>query len=265
LGLILLSWLFLPPIFKSLLKLSFFQMQAPALLVSSHVRDIQDFWALRFQSKPALIEGIRDLARLNAAYELRLHESEQLRLDLIRLEQILGLPSLPGYRYEVARVARRDMNGWWQQIVIRKGRNDGIRAGDAVLFTGGVVGRVREVGPHLAVVDLLSSQHIRLAAVVEGDDRPVSYQGGINPPLHPPRGRIQFVPSDISSSAVDTKRILTSGLGGVFPPGLVIGEIGALTVGADELFQAGPVTLDSRLNSLREVAVLIPLNEERER
>lgn len=264
-GLILLSWLFLPPIFKSLLRLSFFQMQAPAVLVSSHIRDIQDFWALRSQSKPELIEGIRDLARLNAAYELRLHESEQLQLDLIRLEQILGLPSLPGYRYEVARVARRDMNAWWQQIVIRKGTKDGIRAGDAVLFTGGVVGRVKEVTPHLAVVDLLSSQHVRLAAVIEGDDRPVSYQGGINPPIHPPRGLIQFVPSDVASSSAQPKRVLTSGLGGIFPPGLVIGEIGPLNASPDGLFQAGTVTLDTRLNSLREVAVLIPLREERER
>lgn len=261
-GIILLTWVFLPPVLKSLLKLSFFQMHAPAVVISSHLHDVQDYWALRSRSKPELIEGIRDLARLNAAYELRLNESDELRSQVRRLEEILGLPSIPGYRYEVARVARRDMNGWWQQIVIRKGEADGIREGYAVLFTGGVVGRVREVNGGISVVDLLSSQSVRLAATIEGDDRPVSYQGGINPPIHPPRGTVGFVPSDISSSFSQPKRLLTSGLGGVFPAGFAIGEIGPLIASPDGLFQSGEVTLDSRLNSLTEVAVLIPLQEE---
>lgn len=261
-GIILLIWVFLPTLLKSWLELSFFQMQAPSIVATSHLRDVQDYWALRSRSKPELIEGIRDLARLNAAYELRLHESDQLRREVERLEQILGLPSVPGYRYEVARVARRDMNGWWQQIVIRKGEADGIREGYPVLFTGGVVGRVREVQSHTAVVDLLSSQHVRLAAMIEGDDRPVSYQGGINPPIHPPRGTADYVPPDIHVRSGQPRLLLTSGLGGVFPPGFVIGELGELTMSPDGLFQSGEVILDRRLNRLKEVAVLIPLREE---
>jgi rod shape-determining protein MreC len=260
LGILLLVWLLLPAVLKSWLRLSFFEMQAPALTAVSYVRDIQDYWALRTRSKTELIEGIRDLSRLNAAYELRLNETDFLRREITHLEQLLGLPSIPDHRYEIARVARRDMNGWWQQIVIRKGAADGIQAGAPVIFSGGVVGRVREVFANTAVVDLLSSQHLRLAAVVEGDDRPVSYQGGINQPIRTPRGMVEFIPPDIRPDG--QRRLLTSGVGGVFPPGLIIGEIVSLDATPDGLFQGGTVQLDRRLNSIQEVAVLVPVRAE---
>lgn len=258
---ILLTWLVLPGIIKSWLQYSFFEMQAPSMLAASYLRDVQDYWALRARSKTELIEGIRDLARLNAAYEARLHQNDLLREEIARLEQILNLPSIPGHRYEVARVARRDINAWWQQIVIRKGSADGIRIGQAVLFSGGVVGRVREVYANTAVVDLVSSNQVRLAARIEGDERPVSYRGGINPSLRAPRGTVEFVPPDIAASPTEPKRLLTSGQGGVFPAGVLIGEVRALAVSPDGLFQSGEVILDSRLNTLKEVAVLLPLQE----
>lgn len=229
------------------------------MIAASYVRDIQDYWVLRTHGKTELIEAIRDLSRLNAAYESRLHESDLLQEEIVRLEQILDLPSVPGFRYEIARVARRDMSGWWQQIVIRKGSADGIKKGYPVIFTGGVVGRVSQVYANSATVDLLSSQQVRLAGVLEGDDRPVSYRGGINPPIRPPRGTVEYVPPDIASSDRQPKTILTSGLGGVFPAGITIGEIRRLEGSLDGLFQSGEVILDSRLNSLKEVAVLIPL------
>ncbi len=232
-------------------------MQAPAMSSASYLRDIQDYWALRTRGKTELIEGIRDLSRLNSAYELRLNETEMLRREVAQLEELLDVPSFPEHRYEIARVARRDMSAWWQQIFIRKGAADGIPVGAPVVFSGGVVGRVREVYANMSVVDLLSSEQVRLAAVIEGDNRPVSYQGGINPPLKTARGTVEFVPPDIAAN--QRKRLLTSGVGGVFPPGLVIGEIVSLDPTSDGLFQSGQVLLDSRLNSVREVAVLVPV------
>ena len=55
---------------------------------------------------------------------------------------------------------------------------------------------------------------------------------------------------------------MTSGLGGVFPPGLTIGDITSLEPSADGLFKSGEVKLDPRLGTLTEVTVLVPLNLE---
>ncbi|HEU5081579.1 MAG TPA: rod shape-determining protein MreC [Opitutaceae bacterium] len=259
LGVGFLVWLFLPTLVKRLMRASFFEFQAPLEATTSAVRDVQDYWALRTRSKNDLIEAGKQLANLNAQYETRLREYASLENRVERLEALLRLPSFPDYKTEVARVVRRDFNAWWQRLVIRKGRNYDIPVGAPVIFVGGVVGRVSEVGAYTAVVDLISSPSVRIAAKLEGDVRPISFQGGINPAFGPARGVVEFVPLDVFANTATPKRLVTSGLGGIFPDGLNLGEIVKLEKGGDGLFQTGEVQLDPRLLSVSEVAVLVPL------
>ena len=53
----------------------------------------------------------------------------------------------------------------------------------------------------------------------------MSYEGGLNPTFGPPKGIVEQVPLDIFAAPNSTKRLVTSGFGGVFPPGLTIGQI----------------------------------------
>ena len=131
-----------------------------------------------------------------------------------------------------------------------------------MVFTGGVVGRVAEVRAATSVVELISSPSVRLAGVVEGDSRPLSYQGGLNPTFAPPTGVVEFVPLDVIATPSAPKRLVTSGFGGVFPPGLTLGTIVRASIGSDGLFQSGEVKLDERLGSLTEVTVLVPLTQQ---
>lgn len=262
LGVILLAWIFLPLAGKVFTRATFFEIQAPLIVADSFVRDLQDFWSNRAHSKDELLKAGRELAGLVAQYEYATQQNAHLSAEILRLENLLKLPPLPAYRLEPARVARRDFSGWWQRLVIRKGSNHGITVGAPVVFTGGVVGRVVEVYAYTAVVDLISSPTFRVAASAEGDSRPISYQGGINESFRAPRGVIEFVPVDISAAPQQPRRLVTSGLGGVFPPGLTIGEITRLEPSTDGLFKSGEVRLDDRLGELTEVTVLIPLNPE---
>lgn len=260
LALVVLASLVLPVAVKSFMRASFFELQAPISVTTSYVRDLQEYWSLRTQSKRELIEAGRDLARVNASYELAVQENTALRAELDRMQNLLRLPSLPQHRFEHARVVRRDFSAWWQRLVIRKGRNYGLTVGAPVVFSGGVVGRISEVHAYTAVVELISSPGVRLAAVVEGDDRPMSFQGGVNPTFGPARGVIEFVPLDLFASSTSTKRLVTSGLGGVFPAGLTLGRVVKLEPSTDGLFKTGEVELDPRLGELNEVTVLVPLN-----
>lgn len=262
LGILVGAWLIVPTAVKTFMRATFFELTAPVTLAASRVRDLQNFWSLRMHSKKELIEAGRDLARLNSSYELAVQRSTELQAEISRLESLLRLPSYPEYRYEHARVVRRDFSGWWQRIVIRKGKDFGIPVGAPVVFTGGVVGRVAEVRAMTAVVELVSSPNVRLAGVVEGDSRPITFQGGVNPTFAPPTALVEFVPLDIVATPTVPKRLVTSGYGGVFPPGLMIGTITRVSVGSDGMFQSGEVKLDERLGSLAEVTVLVPLTAE---
>jgi rod shape-determining protein MreC len=260
LGIVVAAWLVVPGVIKTFARASFFELTAPVTVTASYARDLQEYWALRLHSNKELIEAGRDLARLTASYEFAVQQNTELQAEITRLEALLRLPAFANFRPEHARVASRDFSGWWQRIEIRKGANFGLTVGAPVIFSGGVVGRISEVHAYTAFVEMLTSQNVRLAGVVEGDTRPISYQGGLNPTFGPPKGFVEFVPLDIAATAAAPKRLVTSGLGGVFPPGLTIGEITRVELSSDGLFKTGEVKLDERLGSVAEVTVLVPVN-----
>ena len=261
-GIIVVAWLLVPVIVKSFTRASFFELTAPIPVAASYARDLQEFWSLRLHSKSELIEAGRDLARLNASYSLSVQQNADLRSQVTRLESLLRIPPVPGYRSEHARVVRRDFSGWWQRMIIRKGKNYGIVEGAPVVFTGGVVGRVAEVRAYTSVVELIGSPNVRLAAAVEGDARPVSYQGGVNSVFGPASGVIEFVPLDVFATSTTPLRLVTSGRGGVFPGGMTLGTVTSVEPSTDGLFKTGEVQLDPTLSSLTEVTVLVPLEPQ---
>ncbi len=260
LGVLLLVWLVLPTVLKRSTREGFYEMQAPIDVSASYLRELQDYWAMRTRSKHDLIGAYNDLGGVVSKYAHAAGENAELRREIARLETLLRLPTFDNYRSEAARVVSRDMNGWWQRLVIRKGENYNIPVGAPVIFVGGVVGRVAEVHATTSIVDLISSPNVRLAASFEGDDRPVSFQGGANPPLSRPHAVVEFAPLDIFATAAAPKSLVTSGLGGVFPRGLRLGTVVQLEPSPDGLFKTGRVNLDPRLNEITAVTVLVPLN-----
>lgn len=252
-------WWVSPLLFRSFMRVSFYAFQAPVLALPSYLRDIQHYWVLRNHSKRELIEAGRDLARQNAAYGLELESSRDLNNRITELEGLLNLPPLLGHRHEVARVIHRDINAWWHQIIIDKGSHYEIPESAAAIFAGGVVGRIREVHTYSSIVELVSSPNFRIAAHFEGDSRPVTYQGRPHLSLSPPQGKVLDVSIDLAASSGSKRSLVTSHLGGVFPTGILIGQVADLRPAANGLFLEGKVRIDERLLSIKEVVVLIPI------
>ena len=257
--LLIILWTIAPSILKRFTGRAFEEFQAPAWTGLSYMRDIHSYWGSRLHSKGALIEAGIDLSRLNAAYALRNQQADVMEAEIRRLESLFSLPSHPQYRYEIARVVRRDLSTWWQSLTIRKGLADGIEPGQAVVFAGGVVGQISKVYAYTATVELISSPRFRTAAHFEGDPRPVEFRGGINPGLQFASASVYTAPADLTASLKEPLRLTSSRLGGAFPDGLTLGWVHRLELAPDALFQSGTVRLDSRLQSLSEVAILIPL------
>lgn len=259
LGVFLFAWWVIPTAVKSFVRVSFIEFQAPAWVATSYMDDLEGFWARRSHSKVELIEAGREVARAKSLYQFNAQRKTTLEGEVQRLEAVLNLPSRREFRYEVARVIRRDLNAWWQQIIIRKGKDFDIPVGAAVVFSGGVVGRVVEVNAFTSRVELITSPNFRMAANFEGDDRPVVYQGLAQAGFGDPLGTVRDAPQDLMASSREPLKLVSTRLGGTFPPGLMVGRVSWLEPGSTGIFQAGEVELDPALLSLHEVAVLIPL------
>lgn len=263
LGVFMLCWWVLPAFIKSFTRISFTEFQAPAWVASTQLDRLEDFWGRRSHSKIELINAGKELARQKSYYQALAQRHEVLEAEIDRLGSILRLPSKREYSHEIARVIRRDLSAWWQQLIINKGRNYNIPQGAAVIYAGGIVGRVAEVRAYTSSVELISSPNFRMAASFENDNRPVVYQGLAQTGLGPPYGEIRDAPQDLIANSQTPLKLLSTELGGTFPSGLVIGSVRWLEPGSSGIFQAGEVHLDKRLLSLKEVSVLIPINPEK--
>jgi rod shape-determining protein MreC len=164
----------------------------------------------------------------------------------------------------VARVATRDSSSWWQRIVIRKGRNDGIRPGAPVVFGNTVVGRVTAVHLTTSEVDLVTSPGFRCTAYLEGDDQNhiVLVNGVASNSLGTAKARVSVIPRDYSMPAGQPARVFTTGMGGVFPSRLVIGYLDGGTYATQVGSFKESLLIPSRdLYNLQEVSVLVPLHQ----
>jgi rod shape-determining protein MreC len=262
LALFLAGWWLAPVAVRNFSRASFSLFEAPGWLAYSRVKDLQDYWGVRDHGQNDLIEAGRDATRQANAANLQVQQDAALRDDNDRLAALLQMPPEPGFRYEFARVIRRDETAWWQEIVIRKGRRAGLAVGQGVVFAGGVVGRIARVDDFTAVVELAGSPSFRVDANLGGDPNPVIFQGVTTAPFQAPagevRGEVRNVSPSLTLTAGGALLLVTSNLGGVFPSGLPLGEVERLAPGDDGLFQTGVVKLDPRLADLHEVAVLVP-------
>jgi len=262
---LLLLWVLLPAGARLFARETFAEFQAPGLSLLSRARDLVRSVQLTRGDAAELAAAGRDLARANAALELRVLELESAAAENRRLRAMLAAPAFPEFRTVVARVAARESGAWWSTLVIRRGRTDGIRPGCPVVFGDRVVGRIRAVHVDTSEVELVTSPGFRCSAFLEGDDdadgrrRTVFVEGLPSLPFTQPRARVTFVPYTYSPPAGQPARVVTTGLGGLYPAGLRLGTLSpALEDTPEGAYRNGVLTPAADLLSLREVGVLVP-------
>jgi rod shape-determining protein MreC len=257
-------WILVPSAVRRFNREAFVEFQAPALHLLGKSRDMATFWEKKSRSVEEMAAAGRDLARINAALEIKINALEDIRRENVRLREITRYNVPAEYMSVVARVATRDSSSWWQRIVIRKGRNDGIRPGAPVVFGNTVVGRVTAVHLTTSEVDLVTSPGFRCTAYLEGDDQNhiVLVNGVASNSLGTAKARVSVIPRDYSMPAGQPARVFTTGMGGVFPSRLVIGYLDGGTYATQVGSFKESLLIPSRdLYNLQEVSVLVPLHQ----
>jgi len=170
-----------------------------------------------------------------------------------RLRAILAYEPPPSYRAAPARVVGLDLDPVRGLAWIGAGTGRGIRGGEPVLTTEGLVGLVDDSGRWRSRITLLRN----LESPVGVRDTRSRVVGVLR--WDPGAGilRVEYVPKQADVAPGDT--LVSSGLGGVFPPGLPVGTVAAVTHLPDRLLKDIEVTSFTSFFTLQEVFVLLPV------
>ena len=174
----------------------------------------------------------------NKLLRARLEEYAILETKVQRLEQendeireVLGeIETLRDYDPKPATVIGRNPDQWREQIIINKGKQHGITKDMAVITSSGLIGKVKHTTPFTSTVQLLSSldPKNRISAYVQGDENFFGLIEGYDEE----REALMLKRIPHNAEIELESKVLTSGLGGIFPQGLLIGEV--LEVVSDE-------------------------------
>lgn len=171
-------------------------------------------------------------------------ENGRLR-RLLALHEQLPITTLPG------EIIAREWGGWARSLTVNRGRADNIARLTAVIAPEGLVGRVVDVRPGAAVVQVLTDPastvggHVvrtRTPGIVEGD----------------PRGTIRFKYLAREGAGIQVDDVIvTSGLGGLFPRGIPIGRVRAIDDRGSALFHYALLTPAVDFARIDEVLLLV--------
>ena len=182
--------------------------------------------------------------------QMQLQEAdlEERRYENERLRGLLDLKEKNRFTYVPAEVLGWNTDQRLNTIVIDVGLSEGIQKYMAVVMEDGVLGRIIEVGLTSSYVQLLTDRNSRISGLVQRSREQgiIRYQ---NDALY-----MEGLPLRADVRIGD--RVVTSGLGETFPPGLPVGSIGRIALDSRKLFKQVSITPAVELSRLEEVFVI---------
>ncbi len=196
-------------------------------------------------------------------------EVEQLRIQNLQASEFAAenqrLRALLGYKQGAvqfdlvaARVIGRESETWSSMIVINCGTFDGVSEDMAVVTEKGLVGRIVEAGPNSSKVQLILDPRSSVGTLVQ---RPSSRVNGIvkGDLANPTMPRMVNIPktSDVQEGDI----IVTSGFGGIFPKGLIVGIVNSIENDEGGLLKCAILETAVDFQRLEDVAVIVRSRE----
>ena len=173
----------------------------------------------------------------------------EAKAALKRLQPFLEFKTKSPHSIIIARVIGRDSTSWYRTMVIDKGEQDGVRLDMAAIVPGGVVGRVMKTASGTSRIQLLTDHNSAVAAFVQR-----TRDEGIVEGTEKGLVRIKYLPA--LSEVQEGDIVLTSGLAGSFPKGLLIGGIHKVKKEDKALFQQADVVPMLDFSKLEEVMII---------
>src|SRR5512134_2510804 len=222
---------------------------------------LQTWFSTRFVALQDFFTSPRDVASLRQRNAELERDVAELQAQVIQLQQEVGETQIlaalvdfsranPENTYRAAAVIGRDPSPFLHYVIINRGSNDGILRGMPVVTDQGLIGRVEAVIADAARVQLItdpaSSVNVRLQNAEEDATLSGSVTGDVT---------LDQIPQDTALQPGDL--VLTSGLGGGYPPDLIIGQVINVRARDFDLFQQATVQPVVDFNRLQIVLIIV--------
>jgi rod shape-determining protein MreC len=219
----------------------------------------------RLAGLPAV--GVRTMSVAFADRQLLTEQNQRLREDLLlanaklnrmaavaeqnhRLKELLDTRHSLDLNVQLARVIGVDLGAYRYRLTLNMGDRDGVKQGQPVIDAHGVMGQVTEVLPTTSVVMLITDPAHAIPVVIERTGlRTVAYGSRDGDELSLPT-----IPLAADVHAGD--KLLTSGLGGRFPPGFPVGEVRSVAPAPTGMFLAALAKPSADIDRSEDVLLL---------
>ncbi|MBR5259108.1 MAG: rod shape-determining protein MreC [Eggerthellaceae bacterium] len=194
-------------------------------------------------------ETLNALKEQNAALIELIAQSEEYRLEAERLQALLDLKDAYDIDGVSARVVGRSTDAWNQTVTIDVGSEDGVETGLTVMGAYGVIGQVISTAPSSATVRLITDPQSGAAAMLQATRAEGVVRGSLNGLLY-----LENVEADVQVAVGDI--VLTSGLGGSYTRGLLIGLVVSVDGKQGDSSRRIVVSPNETVSNLEEVIVV---------
>ena len=202
-----------------------------------------------------LLKQVDNLRRENQQLRSQSVQSTAIARENDQLRALFNWQRQSPWKLKLANVVMRDPANWWRTVQIDLGSRDGLRENLPVITDAGLVGRVSSVSLTRSQIVLLGDPNCHVSALVENAarDMGVLIVGGT---LDTSLVELTYLAS--SANLKPGQSVITSGLGGVFPKGIPIGQIVDSRSVEYGIYTDARVKLNANLGSLEQVWVLFP-------
>jgi rod shape-determining protein MreC len=229
-------------------------------LIVSPLTSIQTWVSLQYQGVENFISASQDIREIrqknteleaeNARLQSQIVELQQQLVEYEILSALLEFArSNPDHQYIGAAVIGRDPSPFLNYIIINRGSDDGLKRGMPVVTQNGLAGRIVQVTASGARVSLITDPVTRINVRVEPSRSAAVLKGSVTGVIS-----LEQIPQDADVNPGNL--ILTSGLGGNYPPNIIVGQITSVRSFENDLFQSASVQPVSNFSDLSIVLVI---------
>ena len=210
-----------------------------------------------FDQKISFFSNIKEIKNENQ--ELA-NENLKLKYQLVELKEIekenevfrreLELKNKTEFDLTASMIIGLDLAGDTKTIYLDKGRKDGLAVGDPLIVESGIlVGQISETNSKTSKAELILDKNIKINAEIQENQIKGIVEG-----KHGTSANMEMIPQTADLKKGQT--VITSGLGGGLPRGLLIGYVEDYQVTVDQLFQTASLKLPVDFKNLRMVWVI---------